>query len=164
MKNLAQLASHFRRAAKAFPAAIAAEVEDQGKAIEADAKSLFGTYQEGWRDLDDSTRSERVRLGYTSDDPLFRSGALRDAVTHKVEHVPGGSSVFVGVEPGHTMLQGPDGREVDAALVMGVQEHGSTDGRVPARPVFGTVAAHVDRFQHAALIGVMARTELGHVR
>ncbi len=159
MKSLRQLASSFRHAASRMPEAIAAELEDQGKAIEADAKSLFGTYQDGWRELAASTQAERMRLGFTPDDPLFRSGGLRDTVTHKVE----GNSVFVGVEPG-TMIEGPDGQEVDAAMVMGVQEHGSTDGRVPARPVFGTVAAHADRFRKAALIGVMARTGLGHVR
>src|ERR1700677_666786 len=45
----------------------------------------FGNYQEGsgsfekWAPLADSTKEERVRLGFTEDDPLLRSGELRDS-------------------------------------------------------------------------------------
>lgn len=136
--------------------AIANELEAQGAAIEASAKSKFGGYQTGWTPLAESTMAERQRLGFAPDDPLFRSGGLRDAVHHKVE----GDTVFIGVEPGQA-LHGPDGREVDAAMVMEVQEYGDSAGRVPPRPVFGTVVVEdLDRHIDAFVLGVMARAGL----
>lgn len=136
--------------------AVADELEAQGAAIEASAKSKFGGYQTGWAPLAESTKAQRQRLGFTPDDPLFRSGGLRDAVHHKVE----GESVFIGVEPGQK-LHGPDGKEVDAAMVMAVQEYGDSRGHVPPRPVFGTVILEdLDRHVDAFVLGVMARSEL----
>jgi len=135
---------------------IAAELEAQGAAIEASAKSKFGGYQTGWPPLADSTKAERTRLGFSPDDPLFRSGGLRDAVHHRVE----GQSVFIGVEPGET-LHGPAGKEVEAVLIMQVQEYGDSRGRVPPRPVFGTVVLEdLDRHVDAFVLGVMARAGL----
>lgn len=150
------LAANLNAVRRRLPRAIVGELESQGAAIEASAKSKFGSYQTGWPALAELTKAERARLGFTPDDPLFRSGGLRDAVRHKVE----GESVFVGVEPGET-LHGVDGREVDAALVMEVQEYGDSRGRVPPRPVFGTVVLEdLDRHVDAFVLGVTARAEL----
>lgn len=136
--------------------AIASELEALGMAIEASAKSKFGVYQTGWKPLADSTKADRTRNGFTPDDPLLRSGGLRDAVHHKVE----GESVFIGVEAGQT-LRGPDGEEVEAAMVMEVQEYGDSLGRVPPRPVFGTVILEdLDRHVDDFVLGVMTRAEL----
>lgn len=133
--SLGALARHFDDVANRLPRAINRELETQGAAIEAKAKAKFGTYQEGWPSLAESTKQERVRQGYTPDDPLFRSGELQSLVTHAVDE----GGLFVGVEPGTSLAGG-----ADAALVMGVHEYGSTDGRVPARPVFGVVVNEVD--------------------
>jgi hypothetical protein len=155
--SLAGLASHFRRVERAMGPAIVHELEDTGKAIEADAKRRFGTYQTGWPPLADSTMAERVREGYTPDDPLFRSGALQEAITHKVE----GESVFIGVE-GDAMLKDAAGREVQASAVMAVHEFGDPRGapHTPARPVFGIVAATMERFEDGFMRGVIARSGL----
>lgn len=59
-------------------------------AIETTAKSEFGSYQgevgsfAAWDPLAPHTQQERERLGYTPDDPLLRSGALRDTVSHVI--------------------------------------------------------------------------------
>ncbi len=150
------LASNLEAARQRLPKAIADELEAQGAAIEASAKSKFGGYQTGWAPLAESTEADRQRLGFTPDDPLFRSGGLRDAVHHKVE----GDTVFIGVEPGQT-LHGPDGKDFDASMVMEVQEFGDSRGHVPPRPVFGTVVVEdLDRHVDAFVMGVMARSEL----
>ena len=150
------LAGNFDAVRRRHPKAIADELEAQGAAIEATAKGKFGGYQAGWAPLAESTKAERQRLGFAPDDPLFRSGGLRDAVHHKVE----GDSVFIGVEPGQT-LHGPDGKGVDAAMVMEVQEYGDSRGRVPPRPVFGTVVVEdLDRHVDAFVLGMMTRSEL----
>jgi phage gpG-like protein len=58
--------------------------------VEKEAKSEFGTYQgaighfEKWAELENSTKDDRVASGFTENDPLLRSGSLRDTVSHEV--------------------------------------------------------------------------------
>jgi phage gpG-like protein len=78
----------------AMEAAVALELHRGLKkcatAIEGTAKSEFGVYQgdvgafSAWAPLAESTQEQRKSLGYTPDDPLLRSGDLRDTVTHEV--------------------------------------------------------------------------------
>jgi hypothetical protein len=153
--SFAELAAHFSAVERRVGPAIVKELQAQGQAIEAQAKARFGTYQAGWAHLKESTMRDRERKGFTPNDPLFRSGALRDSVGFTVE----GESLFVGIEPGKT-LQRPSGKSVDAALVMAVHENGSTDGRVPARPVFGIVAEELENNAYALGLGIAARAGL----
>lgn len=65
-------------------------LERAAEVVEAEAKESLGTYQdqagpfEDWAPLSGITISERKRLGYTPNDPLLRSGALRDSIGHSV--------------------------------------------------------------------------------
>lgn len=43
------------------------------------AQAKIGHYQDGWPPLAASTQQERERLGFTPDDPLLRTGELRDS-------------------------------------------------------------------------------------
>jgi HK97 gp10 family phage protein len=58
--------------------------------VEAEAKSEFGVYQgqvgqfAKWDELAESTKTDRVLQGYTENDPLLRSGKLRDSISNKV--------------------------------------------------------------------------------
>ncbi|WP_337022548.1 MULTISPECIES: hypothetical protein [unclassified Pantoea] len=60
------------------------------KEIEETAKEEIGVYQpaygpfEAWAPLAASTRADRVRQGYTEDNPLLRSGELRDSIESEV--------------------------------------------------------------------------------
>jgi len=120
---------------------------------------MFGTYQEGWPQLADSTQEQRVKQGFSPNDPLFRSGALQGAV-HAVPGKDGAhDSVFIGVVDGQEIEQ-PNGSMVDAVTVMAAQEYGTDDGRVPPRPVFGTVMKDMGRFNEAAAMGIKARMGL----
>jgi len=64
-------------------------LEAAAKIVEAEAKSEFGKYQGAiggfakWEDLADATIDDRVRNGYTPNDPLLRSGELRDSISHE---------------------------------------------------------------------------------
>jgi phage gpG-like protein len=64
-------------------------LEAAAKSVERKAKSEIGTYQEaigsfaGWDELMDSTKDDRVRQGYSEDDPLLRNGRLRDSISHE---------------------------------------------------------------------------------
>jgi len=60
------------------------------KEIEETAKEEIGVYQpaygpfEAWAPLAASTKADRVRQGYTEDDPLLRSGELRGSIESEV--------------------------------------------------------------------------------
>jgi hypothetical protein len=60
--------------------------------IEKDAKDEIGTYQrtntgpfEPWAELADSTKAQRLSLGFSENEPLLRTGALRDSISHSVD-------------------------------------------------------------------------------
>lgn len=48
------------------------------------AQEKFGHYQEGWEELAEATKKDRVRKGFTPNNPLFRTGWLRNSVEVKV--------------------------------------------------------------------------------
>ncbi|KJH60941.1 hypothetical protein UF13_09150 [Pantoea agglomerans] len=60
------------------------------KEIEETAKEEIGVYQpaygpfEAWAPLAESTKAERVRRGYSEDEPLLRSGELRESIQSEV--------------------------------------------------------------------------------
>lgn len=89
--------------------------------IEKEAKSELGVYQPGvgpfpaWQQLADATKQDRLRKGFTENDPLLRSGELRDSISHEVS--------------GHEAVIGSTS---DVAVF---QELG-TD-KIPARPFLG---------------------------
>ncbi|AFS52918.1 phage virion morphogenesis protein [Leptospirillum ferriphilum] len=74
-------------------------LETVGEAIEKEAKAEIGHYQRTdtgpfpeWAELAPSTKRDRVRKGFTENDPLLRTGELRDSITHEVR----GVSVAIG--------------------------------------------------------------------
>lgn len=60
------------------------------KEIEETAKEEIGVYQpaygpfNAWAPLAESTKADRVRQGYSEDEPLLRSGELRDSIGSEV--------------------------------------------------------------------------------
>jgi hypothetical protein len=70
-----------------------------GELVKADAQNRIGSYQgavaefSAWAPLSEATKADRVAKGFSADDPLLRTGALRDAI--EVKHEP--ESVVVGV-------------------------------------------------------------------
>lgn len=81
-----------------FLAEVAIEVEHENHkaleraavVIEDEAKAEIGFYQgeagpyPAWAELADSTKAQRVALGYTENDPGLRSGAMRDSIQHTI--------------------------------------------------------------------------------
>src|SRR5438270_8729980 len=61
-------------------------LERAAKITEKEARSLIGHYQEAagpfaaWADLAESTQRDRQRLGYSADEPLLRTGELRESI------------------------------------------------------------------------------------
>lgn len=59
--------------------------------VEAEAKAEIGHYQDearpfvAWAELAESTKADRVAQGFPADEPLLRTGDMRDSIHHKVE-------------------------------------------------------------------------------
>lgn len=110
---------------------------EAAKVVQADAQARFGEYQDGgsgfpaWANLAPSTVEQRLRLGFTPDDPLLRTGGRRDSI--EVEQ--SGSTAVVG----------------SADPVMLYQEQGTN--RIPPRPVLGP-AAHASGEKVAERVGL----------
>ena len=56
--------------------------------VTAEGKRVLGTYEYKWPQLQADTQAERVRLGFSPNEPLLRSGAMRDSISFVVT-VPG---------------------------------------------------------------------------
>ena len=52
--------------------------------IEAEAKRVIGTYDYGWQQLAEATRADRARQGYPENEPLLRTGEMRDSIGHTI--------------------------------------------------------------------------------
>lgn len=63
-------------------------LERAAKVIEKTAKSEIGTYQNAvgpfpaWVELKDATKADRVRQGYSENDPGYRSGEMQESIEH----------------------------------------------------------------------------------
>lgn len=61
-------------------------MRDAAEVLQTEAKSSLGHYKSAagpfnaWADLSERTQTEREKMGYTSNDPLLRSGELRDHI------------------------------------------------------------------------------------
>lgn len=60
-------------------------LERCAKLIEKDAKDTLGTYDYGWPQLAPSTQKERESKGFPPNDPLLRTGAMRDSIQHSAD-------------------------------------------------------------------------------
>ena len=59
-------------------------LEDACKIVEEEAKRVIGTYDYQWTPLAESTKRDRVSKGFPADEPLLRTGELRDSISHEV--------------------------------------------------------------------------------
>lgn len=133
--SLLDMAMRFAEREVAIHAAANAALERIATKIENTAKSEFGVYQpaigafDEWAELAESTQVERERLGFAPNDPLLRTGHLRDSIGHRVGD-----------------LEAEIGSDSD---IMVYQEFGTE--RIPPRPVLGPAA---ERNHDAILAGL----------
>lgn len=119
--DLDMLARELSQASAKIAAALELNFHIIVKEIEETAKEEIGVYQpavgpfEAWAPLAESTKADRVRSGYTEDDPLERSGELKNSI----------ESEFVG-------LAGIVGTKSE----IGLWQEVGTD-RIPPRPFIG---------------------------
>lgn len=121
-------------------------LEAAARVVEHEAKEEIGHYQDAvgpfaqWAELADSTKDQRVRMGFSENDPLLRTGELRDSIGHEVD----GRNAVVGSTS-------------DIAVY---QELGTA--RIPPRSFLGGAAARkesdvVDIIGEGAVIGLVGQ-------
>ena len=121
-------------------------LEKAARIVEAEAKREIGTYQgqagpfAAWAELTEATKADRVAKGFTENDPLLRTGDMRDTIGHRVA--------------GHEAVVGSDS---DIAVY---QELGTS--RIPPRSFLGGAAFRkaeevAQTLGHAAVLGLVGR-------
>ena len=127
--DLSAFAKELNKISRSSQLAISKSVEQVGAIVEKKAKEIIGEYQDSigdfpeWQELTDSTKQDRLRQGFTENDPLLRSGKLRDSMSHVCE----GMTVTIG-----TSLQ-------EAEWL----ENGTE--KMPPRPFIGPAALRSDK-------------------
>lgn len=138
--SLDQFVAHLASVAREIPKRQSLALRDGGEVIQKEARAEIGTLQSragpfgAWPELSPRTQQERVKAGYSPNDPLRRSGALRDHI--ELNH--DGKQAVVGV-PSEMVGSGTDADPIrnigDVAIAMEL----GTD-RVPARSFLGRSA------------------------
>ena len=92
--NLGEFAAFFQKAVSEARVLEARNValEAAAQMIEDEAKHVIGTYEFDWPQLADATQADRARKGFAPNEPLLRTGALRDSISHEIT-VPGTEAI-----------------------------------------------------------------------
>jgi HK97 gp10 family phage protein len=108
------LALHFGEIALAQHELEHKALEKCAEIVEKRAKEKIGEYQEqagpfvAWQELADSTVADRERKGYPGDEPLLRTGDMRDSIEHSVAdgeaHVGSNSDIALYQELGTSKM------------------------------------------------------------
>jgi phage gpG-like protein len=65
-------------------------LESAAKIVQRQAKAYIGTYDATyptvWLPLAESTKKDRVSKGFPEDEPLLRTGAIRDSIKYQADH------------------------------------------------------------------------------
>lgn len=85
--SFAQFAAHIRQIERTAPQVEHHAIDDASRHFLDAVHDIPGVYQTGWPGLEESTQADRVRHGYSADDPLLRNGTLRDSYQrHVLDH------------------------------------------------------------------------------
>ena len=125
---------------------LAHSVEQACVILETDAKIHIGTYDNGWPQLAESTQADRVAKGFPANEPLLRTGELRDSIQHNAD------GEWTGAGKGH--CEGYVGSDNPK---MRIHELG-TD-RIPARPMLQAAMVNCEH-EIKTLLGVHIQTAL----
>jgi len=124
--HIGEMVAHLATMAAAETLALHHGLKKCAVAIEKTAKAEIGEYQgevppfSGWVELADSTKADRVAQGFTENDPLLRTGKLRDTISHQID----GLEAVIGSD----------------SDIMVYQELGTE--HIPPRAVLGPAAIH----------------------
>lgn len=154
-QSLAAFAFHLAELPVLMAVELQHGLERVAEKVEETAKSEIGTYQSAvgpfpaWAELAEVTKEDRVSQGFTENDPLLRTGQMRDDITHEV----GGLEAVIGTP-----------ETAETAQIMIYQEFGTT--KIPPRPVLGPAAyrnkASIEKLIGAAVVTGMIGADAIH--
>jgi hypothetical protein len=123
-------------------------IEKACRMVEKEAKRVIGTYDYGWPPLAEATKADRAAHGFPEDEPLLRTGEMRDSIEHNVGRE--GSQVVGLVGTNHPIAK--------------YQELGTS--HIPPRSFLGEAAmrkeAKIHEMTGRAVVGTWAAGELYH--
>lgn len=124
--SLGAFADHLLSRDATIAVAMQSGLETVAQRVRQTAREELGTYQEAighfdaWPELADSTKADRVAKGFSENDPLLRSGELRESI-----------------KAVHSRTEAVIGSDSDVAVY---QELGTN--RIPPRPFLGPAVLH----------------------
>ena len=104
-------------------------LEKAATIVETEAKRVIGTYDYDWVELAQSTQTDRMQRGFPPNEPLLRTGELRDSIQHTV----GDREAHIGSNNQKAVWQ----------------ELGTS--RIPPRSFLGAAAVHKEKEVVAAI-------------
>ena len=116
--------------------------------IQNTAKAELGNYQPAvgpfakWAELAESTKADRLRQGYSENDPGYRSGAMEESIGRR-----------------HSGMEGEVGSDDDHLVYF---EFGTS--KQPARPVLGPAAYRNKKFIERVAAGAVVSGFIGEER
>lgn len=87
-----EFAAHLKALIKIKERALLVTSETCGKIVQESAREKIGFYQpqvgpfDGWAELSPFTKHDRLQHGFTENDPLLRTGELRESISYTVAH------------------------------------------------------------------------------
>jgi hypothetical protein len=117
-------------------------LEYAAETITAEAKSVIGSYSYDWPQLTDATQADRERKGFPANEPLLRTGAMRDSISWEI------------LDPGKTAIVG----STDEVALW--QELG-TD-RIPPRPFLMPTVFYLQKPIEEKLAEIVGMTIFGN--
>lgn len=102
-KSFAAFAAHLDRLAVASAEVKHHMLEKAAEEVQKTAQGMIGDYQgavgefRAWEELAESTQAERARLGFSENDPGFRTGQMQQSIQRSV----GDSEMVVGSSDQH---------------------------------------------------------------
>ncbi|WP_244127276.1 hypothetical protein [Burkholderia vietnamiensis] len=143
--SLGQFAAHLMTRQAAVALELHAGLVEVANNVRDTARQELGTYQKAigpfpaWAQLKEETQVERVRQGYTANDPLLRSGEMRDSVHREV-----------------SALEAVVGSDDDKAVY-----HELGTDKVPPRPFLGPAVLHCEEKMRRVLGGALVTGIIG---
>jgi HK97 gp10 family phage protein len=95
--SLESLANHFSELSEQMNKQNVENAERAAKMVADKARSVIGSYEFGWPQLAPATIADRIAKGFSPNDPLLRTGELRDSIEYVVEVEDGGEKVTAEV-------------------------------------------------------------------
>jgi HK97 gp10 family phage protein len=95
--TLDSLASHFAQLSEQMDEQNVENAKRAAEMVRDAAKEAIGTYKYDWPQLAPATITDRIAKGFAPNDPLLRTGQLRDSIEFVVEVQEGGEKVTAEV-------------------------------------------------------------------